>query len=64
METSKEASVPKKPITAKVVIKFLFQMLTLKNLIFNGIHYVQKLGCAMGAICTPNYTNIFIRKFE
>ena len=57
-------TVPKKPIAAKVITKFLFLMFTLNNFIFNRIHYLQKLGCAMGSICTPNYANIFMGKFE
>ena len=55
----------KEPLnTAKVITKFLFLMFTLNNLIFNVIHYLQKLGCVMGTICTPNYANIFMRKSE
>ena len=57
-------SVPKKPIATKVITKFLFPILTMNNLIFSGIHYLQKLGCAMGTICAPNYANIFMGKFE
>ena len=54
-------SVPKKPIATKV-IKFV--LLALNNFIFNGIHYLQKLGCATETICAPNYANIFMGKFE
>ena len=57
-------SVSQKPIATKVIIKFLFLILTLNNFVFNGIHYLQKIGCAMGTICTPNYANIFMGKFE
>ena len=46
-------SVYQKPIATKVVI-----MLTLNNFVFNGIHYLQKIGCATGTICAPNDTNI------
>ena len=36
-----------------------------EQFIFNGIHYLQKFGCAMGTICTPNYANGKIMgKFE
>ena len=56
--------VPEKPVAAKVVIKFLFLILQLKNFTFNGIHYLQKLRCAMGAVCIPNYENIFMGKFK
>ena len=66
IEAAKEVlnSVPKKPIATKVIIKFLFPILTLNNFIFNGIYYLQKLGCALGTICAPNYANIFMGKFE
>ena len=37
-------------------------MLALNN--FFAIHYPQKLGCAIGTKCAPNYANIFMRKFE
>ena len=66
MEVAKETlnSFPKKLFTTKVVIRILFEILTLNNFIFNGIHYVQKLGCVMGTICIPNYSNIFRGNFE
>ena len=66
IQAAREAlnSVPKKPIATKVIIKFLFLILTLNNFIFYGIHYLQKLGCAMETICAPNYANIFMGKFE
>ena len=56
-------SVPKKPIPTKI-IKFLFLIITLKNFVFNGIHYFQTQGCAMGTIFAPTYANIFMAKFE
>ena len=66
IQAAKEAlnSVPKKPIVTKVIIKFLFLIFRLTNFIFNGIHYLQKLGCTMETICPPNYANIFTGKFE
>ena len=57
-------SISQKPIATKVIIKFLFLILTLNNFVFNGIHYLQKIGCAMGTKCAPNYANIFMGKFE
>ena len=57
-------SVSQKPIATKVIIKFLFLILTLNNFVFNRIHYLQKIGCATGTICAPNYANIFMEKFE
>ena len=52
IEAAKEAlnSVPKKPIATKIIIKFLFLILTLNNFIFNGIYYLQKLWFAMRTI--------------
>ena len=59
-----KGSVSQKPIATKVVIMSLFLILTFNNFVFNRIHYLQKIGCAMGTICAPNYANIFIGKFE
>ena len=55
-------SLPKKPITTKVSIKFIFLILTLNNFTFNVIYYFQKAGRAMGTTWAPNYANNFIRK--
>ena len=33
-------------------------------MLFNGIHRLRKLGCAMGTINAQNYANIFMGKFE
>ena len=43
---------------------FLALILPLNNIVFNCKHYLQKKGCAMGTICTPSYSNIFINHFE
>ena len=61
MEAVKEKLIAQrdKPIATKVIVKFLFQILTLNNFIFNSINYVQIKGCAMGTITTPPYANIF-----
>ena len=50
--------------TVKIVTTLLTLILTLNNFVFNGIHYLQKLGCAMGTKCAPNYANIFMGDFE
>ena len=55
-------SISRKPIAKS--IKFLFLILTLNNFAFNGILYLQNIGCAKGTICEPNYANIFMEKFE
>ena len=54
----------KKPIATRVIIKFLYLILTLNNFVFNDINYTQKKGCAVDTICTPAYANIFMGKFE
>ena len=54
----------KKPIAARVIINFLYLILTLKNFVCKGINYLQKKGCAIGTICAPAYANIFMGKFE
>ena len=48
----------------KFIVRFLFIILALTNFVFNRIHYLQKIGCTIGAICAPNYANIFMGKFE
>ena len=37
-------------------------ILTLNNLFFYGILYLQKQGCVMGTICVPNKVNISMEK--
>ena len=53
-----------KPIAIRVINKFLYLTLTLNKFVFNGINYLQKIGCAMGTISAPAYGNIFMGKFE
>ena len=52
------------PSKSRIVTKFLFLILTLNNFIFNGINYLQKMGCAMGTKCAPTYANLFMGHFE
>ena len=54
----------KKPIAIRVIIYFLYFMLTLNNFVFNGISCFQKKGCAMGIICAQTHANIFLEKFQ
>ena len=51
-------------LPSRVITTFLSLILTLNNFIFNGINYLQILGCAMGTKCAPSYANIFMGKFE
>ena len=54
----------KKPIAARVVIKFLYLTLTLNNFVFSGINCLQEKGCATGTNYASAYANIFIEKFR
>ena len=54
----------KKIHTTSVIVKFLQLILTLNNFVFNGKHYIQTKGCAMGTKCAPSYANIFMGYFE
>ena len=54
----------KKTTTSKVIATFFALILTLNNLVFDCIHYLQRKGCAMGTICAPAYPNIFMANFE
>ncbi|XP_064468622.1 uncharacterized protein LOC135381512 [Ornithodoros turicata] len=47
--------------TLKVLLEII---LTLNNFEFNGQHYVQINGTAMGTKMAPNYANIFMGKLE
>ena len=47
-----------------VITTFLKLILILNNFVFNGHHYLQIKGCAMGTKCAPSYANIFMGQFE
>ena len=47
-----------------VIVNFLKMILTLNNFVFNGQHYLQIKGCAMGTKCAPSYANFFMDNFE
>ena len=53
-----------KTVAAKVIITFLILIITLNNFVFNSINYLRIMECAMGTICPPAYTNIFMAQFE
>ena len=53
-----------KPSLITIITTLLTLILTLNNFIFNGIHYLQKMGVAMGTKCAPTYANIFMGDFE
>ena len=47
-----------------LILNFLLLILTCNNFEFNGKHYIQTKGCAMGTKCAPTYANIFMEHFE
>ena len=47
-----------------VIVAFLWLILTLNNFTFNGKHYLQLLGVAMGTKCSAAYANLFMNYFE
>ena len=47
-----------------IIITFLTLILTRNNFVFNGTHYIQIKGCAMGTKCAPTYANLFMGEFE
>ena len=55
---------PKQTAVTKVITTFLALILTLSNFIFNSNNYRHTKGCAMGTICAPSYSNIFMDHFE
>ena len=54
----------RKTTSTKVITTFSALIPTLNNFVFDCIHYLQIKGCAMGTICVPGYTNIFMANFE
>lgn len=60
--TLSKASTPTSSIT--VITTFLSFILNFNNFLFNGMHYLQTKGCAMGTKCAPTYANIFMGEFE
>ena len=46
-----------------VILTLLDKILTLNNFVFNGEHYLQIKGCAMGTKCAPT-ANLFMDNFE
>ena len=46
------------------LVGLIQQILTLNNFTFNGEHYLQTQGTAMGTRMVPSYANLFIAKLE
>ena len=55
---------PNKTVSKKVITTFLSLSLTLHNFIFNSVNYIQKMGCTIGIVCTPCYTNLFAKQYD
>ena len=53
-----------RPDFIQMILSLLTLILTLNNFSFNGDHFLQISGCAMGTICAPPYANLFMGKFE
>ena len=51
-------------LPTRIITTLLFLILMLNNFLFNGIHYLQRMGSAMGTKCAPSYANLFMGKFE
>ena len=46
------------------VVKLMELVLLLNNFVFNGINFLQIKGTSMEARCSPNYSNIYMAKWE
>jgi hypothetical protein len=51
-------------IPTKYLVKLLTHVLKLNNFVFNGDHYLQTSGTAMGTKMAPSYANIFMGQLE
>ena len=60
----KETLQKAKSKVTSVIIAFLWLILTLNNFTFNGKHFLQLLGVAMGTKCSAAYANLFMSHFE
>ena len=47
-----------------VIVAFLWLILTLNNFTFNGKHYLQLLGVAMGTKCSASHANLFMNNLK
>ena len=63
LQESLDNRIDKTPPT-KVLITLMNHVLTLNNFNFNGRHYLQVKGCAMGTIAAPSYATIYMGHFE
>ena len=50
--------------TTSYLVSLIQQMLTLNNFTFNGEHYLQTQGTAMGTRMPPSYANLFMPELE
>ena len=55
---------PKVPLTSSSIVHLLEHVLYMNNFDFNGKHYLQVGGTAMGTKVAPSFANIFMAHFE
>ena len=48
----------------EVLLTLMKHVLTLNNFNFNGKHFLQIKGCAMGTVAAPSYATIYMGEFE
>ena len=51
-------------ISTETLCNLIRMILTMNNFCFNGKHYLQTHGTAMGTRMAPSYANLFLAKFE
>lgn len=67
IEAIKSNRTLKETLTASIInmlADLMLLVLTLNNFIFNGQHFHQIKGTAMGTRAAPNYANLFMGRFE
>ena len=52
------------PFATKIISRFFFLILALRNSILNGFLCFQKMARAMGTISVPNFANVLLGKFD
>ena len=51
-------------VPTSFLMKLLIMVLTLNVFVFNGIHYLQRVGTAMGSKVAPTFANLFMGMLE
>ena len=55
---------PSKSLSANFILDLLKLVLHSMNFEFNGEHFLQTGGTAMGTALAPNFANLFIERFD